>query len=411
MAAKPPGTTRRPNDSWPRSAAPRCSPHGVSRSQLHTADGLSLVGELALPPDRDPVATMVCLHPLPTHGGMMDSHVFRKASYRLPALAGLAVLRFNTRGTSSLQGTSDGSFDKRAGRAVRRRRRHRVRRLPRPAAHLAGGLVVRDRPGPDVRARSSRRGGGVALAAVALLRATSTCRRGPRTGGRWWRSSPRTTTTCSRRRPGSGLPWCLRRGSSTCPMRDTSGWATPSGCWTRSSEHDLAGGAGAPRRRVGRSDGDRRHLGVREVAALTRRSRSRRPTPPRPWRPGPRRPAPGPAAALAGRPSWSRPCRRPSARPSSLAFFEGRLPCLRLVVCLLWVDRPPPCPSVAGRNPRPRRAGGQLGDHHLAALLQPVDLGVEHHDRLARLGLAVGQQVVDLLAGGGDAAARPPGAP
>ncbi|QNN51986.1 alpha/beta hydrolase [Nocardioides mesophilus] len=78
---------------------------------LHTADGLALVGELALPVDRDPVGTLVCLHPLPTHGGMMDSHIFRKAGFRLPALAGLAVLRFNTRGTSSEQGTSEGSFD------------------------------------------------------------------------------------------------------------------------------------------------------------------------------------------------------------------------------------------------------------------------------------------------------------
>ncbi|MCW2751238.1 MAG: alpha/beta hydrolase [Aeromicrobium sp.] len=78
---------------------------------LETADGLKLVGELALPLDRPPVATMICLHPLPTHGGMMDSHLFRKASYRLPALADIAVLRFNTRGTSSLQGTSEGSFD------------------------------------------------------------------------------------------------------------------------------------------------------------------------------------------------------------------------------------------------------------------------------------------------------------
>ena len=78
---------------------------------LHTADGLELVGELALPPEGDPVGTLVCLHPLPTHGGMMDSHVFRKAAYRLPALAELAVLRFNTRGTSSLQGTSQGAFD------------------------------------------------------------------------------------------------------------------------------------------------------------------------------------------------------------------------------------------------------------------------------------------------------------
>ncbi len=82
---------------------------------LHTADGLELVGELALPPENDPVATMVCLHPLPTHGGMMDSQVFRKASYRLPALADLAVLRFNTRGTSSVQGTSEGEFDNAVG--------------------------------------------------------------------------------------------------------------------------------------------------------------------------------------------------------------------------------------------------------------------------------------------------------
>lgn len=78
---------------------------------LQTADGLSLVGELALPAEGEPRATLVCLHPLPTHGGMMDSHVFRKAAFRLPALAGLAVLRFNTRGTTSMQGASQGTFD------------------------------------------------------------------------------------------------------------------------------------------------------------------------------------------------------------------------------------------------------------------------------------------------------------
>jgi uncharacterized protein len=78
--------------------------------ELVTADGLRLVGELAQPVDRDPVATLVCLHPLPTAGGMMDSHVLRKAAWRLPALAGLAVLRFNTRGTASAAGRSDGSF-------------------------------------------------------------------------------------------------------------------------------------------------------------------------------------------------------------------------------------------------------------------------------------------------------------
>lgn len=78
---------------------------------LTTADGLSLVGALALPPDREPVATLLCLHPLPTHGGMMDSHIYRKAAARLPALAGIAVLRFNSRGTESVQGRSEGEFD------------------------------------------------------------------------------------------------------------------------------------------------------------------------------------------------------------------------------------------------------------------------------------------------------------
>ncbi|MEV5326149.1 alpha/beta fold hydrolase [Nonomuraea sp. NPDC052634] len=79
--------------------------------ELHTADGLTLVGELAQPLDKPPVATLVTLHPLPTHGGFMDSHVYKKAANRLPALADLAVLRFNTRGTSSERGTSEGAFD------------------------------------------------------------------------------------------------------------------------------------------------------------------------------------------------------------------------------------------------------------------------------------------------------------
>lgn len=77
---------------------------------LHTADGLELIGELALPEGRKPAATIICLHPLPTAEGMMDSHVMRKASFRLPALANIAVLRFNTRGTTSRHGTSEGEF-------------------------------------------------------------------------------------------------------------------------------------------------------------------------------------------------------------------------------------------------------------------------------------------------------------
>jgi alpha/beta superfamily hydrolase len=83
--------------------------------ELHTDDGLTLVGELAMPLSGAPVATLVTLHPLPTHGGFMDSHVLRKAAARLPALADLAVLRFNLRGVSSPRGTSEGAFDQGEG--------------------------------------------------------------------------------------------------------------------------------------------------------------------------------------------------------------------------------------------------------------------------------------------------------
>ncbi len=79
--------------------------------ELETADGLTLVGELAAPLDGRPVATLVTLHPLPTAGGFMDSHIIRKAAARLPAQADLAVLRFNPRGTTSPRGTSEGAFD------------------------------------------------------------------------------------------------------------------------------------------------------------------------------------------------------------------------------------------------------------------------------------------------------------
>jgi len=78
--------------------------------ELRTSDGLTLVGELALPATREPVATIVALHPLPTHGGFMDSHILRKAAARLPALADIAVLRFNFRGVTSPRGVSEGEF-------------------------------------------------------------------------------------------------------------------------------------------------------------------------------------------------------------------------------------------------------------------------------------------------------------
>lgn len=79
-------------------------------AEFHTSDGLTLVGELSLPLSAAPVATIVALHPLSTHGGFMDSHIIRKAAARLPALADIAVLRFNFRGVASPRGVSEGEF-------------------------------------------------------------------------------------------------------------------------------------------------------------------------------------------------------------------------------------------------------------------------------------------------------------
>ena len=76
---------------------------------IKTADGLNLIGEVASPIGNR-IASILCLHPLPTAGGMMDSHVYKKAANRLPAMAGIEIIRFNTRGTTSEAGTSEGSF-------------------------------------------------------------------------------------------------------------------------------------------------------------------------------------------------------------------------------------------------------------------------------------------------------------
>jgi alpha/beta superfamily hydrolase len=77
---------------------------------LTTADGETLIGEVAAPLSH-PTTALLCLHPNPTGGGMMDSHIYKKAANRLPAMAGVTIVRFNTRGTSSEAGTSTGSYD------------------------------------------------------------------------------------------------------------------------------------------------------------------------------------------------------------------------------------------------------------------------------------------------------------
>ncbi|MFY8027323.1 MAG: alpha/beta hydrolase [Aquiluna sp.] len=79
--------------------------------ELVTPDGQRLVGELSLPVGKLPIATLITLHPLPTHGGFMDSHLLRKMANRLPEQLSVAVLRFNTRGTESPRGKSTGTFD------------------------------------------------------------------------------------------------------------------------------------------------------------------------------------------------------------------------------------------------------------------------------------------------------------
>ena len=78
--------------------------------RVRTEDGIDLVGEVARTL-HEAAGTILMLHPLPTAGGMMDSHVYKKASNRLPAMAGINVVRFNTRGTTSEAGTSTGHFD------------------------------------------------------------------------------------------------------------------------------------------------------------------------------------------------------------------------------------------------------------------------------------------------------------
>ena len=85
-------------------------PSKRTQFRVKTADGLNLVGEVAAALG-EVNGAILCLHPLPTAGGMMDSHIYKKAANRLPALAGITVVRFNTRGTTSEAGTSEGHFD------------------------------------------------------------------------------------------------------------------------------------------------------------------------------------------------------------------------------------------------------------------------------------------------------------
>ena len=80
-------------------------PADRSAITISTSDGLSLVGEVATPKG-DITGSLLMLHPNPSGGGMMDSHIYKKAANRLPFMAGIQVIRFNTRGTKSEAGQS-----------------------------------------------------------------------------------------------------------------------------------------------------------------------------------------------------------------------------------------------------------------------------------------------------------------
>jgi alpha/beta superfamily hydrolase len=77
---------------------------------IKTSDGLNLVGEVATP-EGEITGSLLMLHPNPSGGGMMDSHIYKKAANRLPAMAGIQIIRFNTRGTTSEAGKSEGEYD------------------------------------------------------------------------------------------------------------------------------------------------------------------------------------------------------------------------------------------------------------------------------------------------------------
>ena len=85
-------------------------PANRSLITIRTSDGLNLIGEVATPIG-EITGSLLMLHPNPSGGGMMDSHIYKKAANRLPAMAGVQIIRFNTRGTTSEAGTSDGAYD------------------------------------------------------------------------------------------------------------------------------------------------------------------------------------------------------------------------------------------------------------------------------------------------------------
>jgi alpha/beta superfamily hydrolase len=75
-------------------------PADRSAITIHTSDGLNLIGEVATPKS-EISGSLLMIHP----------HIYKKAANRLPFMAGIQIIRFNTRGTKSEAGQSEGEFD------------------------------------------------------------------------------------------------------------------------------------------------------------------------------------------------------------------------------------------------------------------------------------------------------------
>ncbi len=223
----------------------------------------ALVGELALPggprPGRDAGL------PAPAADPRRDDGQPRVPQGGLPAArAGRhrrAALQHPRHGQHA--GHQRGQLRQRRGRAVRRGGGHRVRRVPRPAPDLAGRLVVRHRPGADARPRPGGPGRDPAVAAAAVQR-----RRAPGGVGGVRQAADRARARARR------LPAARRRPSerfAVVPQAEVVGVDGAKHLWVGDAETVLdeivrrvAPDVAVPLpTRVGRPDGDRRHLVVR----------------------------------------------------------------------------------------------------------------------------------------------------
>jgi pimeloyl-ACP methyl ester carboxylesterase len=144
----------------------------------------------------------------------MDSHLLKKASFRLPALADLAVLRFNTRGTTSPRGTSQGAFDGADGEKFDvAAALDLCEAEDLPSIWLLGwsfgtDLALKYGCDPSVV-------GAVLISPPLRFSAPADLQQWADSGKPLTRSCPSTTTSCSRPRPASASPSSRRPRWST----------------------------------------------------------------------------------------------------------------------------------------------------------------------------------------------------